>query len=291
MNIRHLEALVAVADYGSLAGAGRRLGLASTTVAEQIAALEKHLGSTLIERRGRRSVLSDAGHAVLGDARLILARTFDMRQAVNLGDIRGTLRVGSISSALTSFVPDALKDLAERHPGIELVIEPATTRDLFEKLEHNEIDCAITAQPPFALAKAYSWHLIQKQPLVLLSPTTLEGNSAEHILNSAKFIRMARSSWTGQLVSAFLHDYNIATNELFESSAQETIIMLVSRGLGVSLLPDTGIPEAGRLRKVVVGDSRHVRQVGLLCSRNSRKALMNALAEVLAGRASREIVP
>ena len=290
MNTKHLEALVAIADYGSLSAASRKLGLASATIAEQIAALERFLGATLVERSGRYSVLSDAGHAVLANARVILARTRDMHQAAQLGELRGTLRVGSISSALTSFVPDALKEMTELHPGIELVLEPATTRDLFERLERNDIDCAIAGEPPFALAKAYSWRLIQEQPLVLLSPKTVEGDTADQILSSAPFIRMDRATWTGQIITAFLRDFNLSPTEMFEMSAQATIVMLVSRGMGVSLLPDTGIPETDQLKKIVAGDRRHVRQVGLLCSRSSRKALMDAFADVLIARANLSVV-
>jgi DNA-binding transcriptional LysR family regulator len=108
MNIRYLATLCAVAEAGSMAAAARRLGLASPTVAEQIHALENELRATLVRRSGRKVLLSEAGEVVLSDARDILSKLDEMRQAVHVGQLRGSLRVGSITTALTSFVPGAV---------------------------------------------------------------------------------------------------------------------------------------------------------------------------------------
>lgn len=296
MNGRYLAALCALAETGSIAAAGRRLGLASTTIAEQIHALETELKVDLTIRQGRKLALSDAGRAALSYAQDIVVKMRHMRQAAQGGSLRGELRVGSISTALTSFIPFAMRDMATRYPDIEIKISPATSSAIFDKLEREELDCAITAYPPFKLPKSFTWFPIRKEPLVLLSPLEYGKESANTLLRTAPFIRMDRGTWTGQMISSFLRDERIQPRELFEMSAHHTIVVLVSLGLGVTVLPDSDFFPATEkaIRKLKIGDERHVRRVGLLGTGKAPQQLTKAFAEVLAAqigrwhRASRE---
>jgi len=76
LEIRHLQALEAVAREGSFRGAAQRLGYVQSAISHQILALERVVGVTLVQRtRGsRRSVLTPAGEALLEHASAILAR-------------------------------------------------------------------------------------------------------------------------------------------------------------------------------------------------------------------------
>jgi molybdate transport repressor ModE-like protein len=283
MNTRFLATLCAVADAGSLAAAARQLNLANASVSEHIAALEKSLGATLVTRRGRHAVLTEAGQAILGTARSVLAQIEDMRHLAQPGDLSGHLRVGAISTALISVMPPALRRMAERHPRIEVKVLPGTSTQLYRMLERGELDCALTAQPHFTLPKSLAWHRLREEPLVLIAPESLPGGSIGALLQAAPFIRMDRESWTGRLVDSFLKEQGLPVRELFELDAQEAIVILVAQGLGVSLLPDWGIePPAGRkLRKLPVCDSRHARVLGLITAGGARGRLSATFADAL----------
>src|SRR4051812_8119542 len=283
MNTRFLATLRAVAQHGSLAGAGRQLNLATASVSDQIRALEKELNTTLLIRRGRNVVLTEAGHVALGPATDILLKVDELKHLVQLGELSGHLRVGSIATALISIMPPTLRLMAERHPRILLKVVPGTSTHLYRTLERGDLDCALIVRPHFPLPKSLLWSEIRREPLTFISPSNLPGDTAEDLLRTAPFIRMDREAWTGRLINEYLADADISTRDLFEMDAAEAIISLVAQGLGVTLLPDYGIrPPLGRsIRKLAVGDDRYARSVGLLSGRGPSEGLARALATAM----------
>jgi molybdate transport repressor ModE-like protein len=283
MNTRFLATLRAVAQHGSLAGAARQLNLATASVSDHIRALEKELSATLLIRRGRNVVLTEAGQAALGPATEILFKVDELKQLVQLGELSGHLCVGSIATALISVMPPALRLMAERHPRILLKVVPGTSAHLYRILERGDLDCALIVHPPFPLPKSLFWYEIRREPLTVISPGDLPGGTAEDLLRTAPLIRMDRDAWTGRLINEYLADADLSTRDLFEMDAAEAIINLVSQGLGVTLLPDYGIrPPLGRsIRKLAVGGDRYARSVGLLSRRGPSEGLARALATAM----------
>lgn len=283
MNTRFLATLRAVAHHGSLAGAARQLNLATASVSDQIRALEKELNTTLLIRRGRNVVLTEAGQVALGPAADILLKVDELKHLVQLGELSGHLRVGSIATALISIMPPTLRLMAERHPRILLKVVPGTSTHLYRTLERGDLDCALIVRPHFPLPKSLFWSEIRREPLTFISPSNLPGDTAEDLLRTAPFIRMDREAWTGRLINEYLADADISTRDLFEMDAAEAIISLVAQGLGVTLLPDYGIrPPLGRsIRKLAVGDDRYARSVGLLSGRGPSEGLARALATAM----------
>jgi DNA-binding transcriptional LysR family regulator len=278
LNTRFLRTLCAVAETGSLAGAARAIGLSSAAVAEQVQALERDLGVRLITRLGRAVSLTDEGRAVVGAGREILMRVADLTQVAQLGRLSGTLRIGSVSTALMSVVPPTLRHMAGHHPEIALKIVPGTSAQLLLMLDSHVIDCAITVRPAFEVAKEFGWHPIREEPLTLVYPAEFPFGGVEACLASSPMISMHRNSPTGRIAERFLRDRTIVAKELFEIEAAEVILVLVSQGLGVSLLPDYGFTssEERRIRKVAVGGRAYGRPVGILYRRGARTSLVDA---------------
>ncbi len=290
MNTRFLSTLCAVAETGSLAGAARAIGLSSAAVAEQVQALERALGVRLITRLGRAVTLTDEGRAVVGAGREILTRVADLAQVAQLGRLSGTLRIGSVSTALMSVVPPTLRHMAEHHPEIALKIVPGTSSQLLFMVESGAIDCAITVRPAFEVAKEFGWHPIRDEPLTLVCPAAFPFAGIEECLSSSPMISMYKASPTGRIAERFLQDKAIVAKELFEIEAAEVILVLVSQGLGVSLLPDYGFQSSRdrRIRKVAVGDRAYGRPVGLLYRRGARISLIHAFhAAIMTAAAQR----
>jgi molybdate transport repressor ModE-like protein len=284
MNTRFLATLCTIAEAGSLAAAARQLNLAVASVSEQVRALEKELGAPLLTRRGRRVVLTQAGEAVVAAAGEVLARVDDLRHIAQVGQPSGLLRVGTIPSVLLSIMPRALRVMAMRHPRIELKVVPGTSSYLYRMLERGDLDCAVTTRPHFSLPKSMSWHQVRVDPLALIAPGDLVGDSVEELLRAAPLIRMDRQVWTGRLVTSFLEDHGLAPRELFELDAHEGIVLLVAEGVGVALLPDSGLhpPEGKTIRKIPIKDDRYSRVIGLISVRGTREGLARLLATALA---------
>jgi molybdate transport repressor ModE-like protein len=283
MNTRFLATLRTVAEAGSLAAAARQLNLAVASVSEQIRTLEKDLDAPLLARHGRGVVLTPAGEAVVTAAGEVLARVDDLRHVAQVGQPSGLLRVGSIPSALLSIMPKALRAMATRYERIEIKVVPGTSSHLYRMLERGDLDCALTTRPHFALPKGLSWHQVRVDPLALVAPGDLAGDSVEELLRAAPLIRLDRQVWTGRLVTAFLEDRGLAPRELFELDAHEGIVLLVAEGLGVALLPDWGFrpPTGQAIRRLPIDDDRYSRVVGLIIPRGTREGLARIFATAL----------
>lgn len=281
MDIRFLESFVEVADCGSIAEAARRLNLTPAAVAQRLKALEEELGHSLVGRAGRTVRPTASGLAVLGRARQMIEAARDLR-AIAANDLpAGDLRLGSTATGLTGLLPDVIASLSRDYPQIELFIRPGSSVDLYHSVVAEELDAAVIVQPPFPIPKSLEWMTLREEPLVLLMPETMETASPEEAIAAARFIRYDRNQWGGQIVDAYLRRKRLKVREWLELDALDSIAALVSRGLGVAIVPDwpPPWPEGLRLRKLLLTDGPH-RKVGVLWRRaGPRIAAVRAFVE------------
>jgi len=129
-DLRHA---LAIGAAGSLAGASRKLGVNHTTVLRRLDALEAHLGSRLFDRQRRGYQPTEAGLALLEQARHMAARADEVERQV-LGrdrELTGALRVTTAFVVMDHLLPQPLADFTRAYPGIEVeVVENAVLIDL-----------------------------------------------------------------------------------------------------------------------------------------------------------------
>lgn len=281
MDIRFLESFVEVADCGSIAEAARRLNLTPAAVAQRLKALEEELGHSLVGRAGRTVRPTASGLAVLGRARQMVEAARDLRAVAANDQPAGELRLGSTATGLTGLLPDVIASLSRDYPQIEFFIRPGSSVDLYHSVVAEELDAAVIVQPPFPIPKSLEWMTLREEPLVLLMPETMEFDGPEEALAAERFIRYDRNQWGGQIVDAYLRRRRLKVREWLELDALDSIAALVSRGLGVAIVPDwpPPWPEGLRLRKLPLTDGPR-RRVGILWRRaGPRIAAIRAFVE------------
>jgi DNA-binding transcriptional LysR family regulator len=271
MDTRFLETFVTVVEKGSIAEAARRLNLTPAAIAQRIRALETEISVALLSRSGRTVTPTEAGVAILEQARIVLRQVRDLRSIATSDQPTGELRLGAISSALSGLLPMILKGLMERSPRIDVFILPGTSEDLYHKVLDGDIDAAIITQPPFAIPKTCDWRLIREEPLVVLVRASALPCDPHAILASEPFIRYERTRWGGRLVDGYLRRAGIRPRERYELHALDAIAVLVDRGLGVSLVPDWAPPwpEGLSLRKLPTSDRAFARHIGVVWAKSS----------------------
>jgi DNA-binding transcriptional LysR family regulator len=136
-DLRHA---LAIGAAGSLAGAARRLGVNHTTVLRRLDALEAHLGSRLFDRQRRGYQPTEAGLALLEQARHMAARADEVERQV-LGrdrELTGALRLTTAFVVMDHLLPQPLADFSRAYPGIEVeVVENAVLVDLSSRQADN----------------------------------------------------------------------------------------------------------------------------------------------------------
>ncbi|HEY4590147.1 MAG TPA: LysR family transcriptional regulator [Thermoanaerobaculia bacterium] len=126
LELRHLRALLALVDHGSLTAAAQALGMAQSTMSETMAALDRTLGTPAVARRrgARGNLLTPAGRALLPHARRVLTAVEDAQAAVAAvtREARASVDIVANESVSSYLLPDALALLRDRWPGTRFAV-------------------------------------------------------------------------------------------------------------------------------------------------------------------------
>ncbi|MBV9335849.1 MAG: LysR family transcriptional regulator [Solirubrobacterales bacterium] len=147
---RLLRTLTLVLDLGSISAAATVLGYTQSAVSQQLATLERELGSMLVDRSRRPFRPTPAGAALRPDVDRILAAVTAAEstlQGVQAGAPR-RLRLAAFPSALASFVPTAMRELRRSEPELVVQVLQHETREALEVLRQGGADVAVVHHLP-----------------------------------------------------------------------------------------------------------------------------------------------
>ncbi|WP_339495308.1 LysR substrate-binding domain-containing protein [Pseudomonas sp. RA_105y_Pfl2_P56] len=283
MDTRYLKSLIAVVESGSIAHAARIEGLTAAAISQRVLVLERQLGFELLSRVGHAAKPSQACLGLLPRAKRIVREIELLAADADVRGLTGQLRIGAVSTVLTGLLPGALRALTELAPGLTPVIVPGTSRSLYQALLSGEVDAAILVVPPFELPKALQAVSLRKEPLVFLSKQEC-ADSIPTQLMTQPYIRYDPDSWGGRHAEHYLADHGLIPTPLVDLDALETIAMLVTGGLGVSLVPYwSGFEQWGHKCAVSrVGNDRYDREIALIrYVQTDRPNMMSALCKAL----------
>jgi len=282
--LRELKTFIAVARYGTFAGAGERIGLTQSAVSAQIQRLEESLGFQLFDRTGRSATLNAAGRDALALAEHIVTLYDRLGDQAGGNEQRGLVRIGAIASVQTSFLVDALVQFRAEFPHCRARVLPGVSLDLLGLVDAGEIDLAVLIRPPFAVPADLEWRTLVAEPFVLLAPAGTPGDDWRTLLAHQPFIRYDRRSFGGRRVDQFLRDQHITTHDVIELDELQGMTQLVARGQGVALAPQTAAQGAWPpgIRAISLGDDTFTREIGLIeRPRHSRQPIAGRLADCI----------
>jgi DNA-binding transcriptional LysR family regulator len=147
MELRHLRYFVAVAEELHFRRAAERLYVAQPAVSEQIRKLEEELGVRLFDRTQRKVALTDAGAALLTEARRVLRQAEAARLAARSASDRPRLRIGYVPTALPASIPRTLHRLVVAMPNVQTTMEPGSGLELVDAVRAGELDVAVVSMP------------------------------------------------------------------------------------------------------------------------------------------------
>lgn len=243
LELRHLHALVAVADAGTISRAAETLGYTQSAVSQQVAALERAVGVAVFDRPGgpRPLRLTETGAALLEHARAVLAllrnAEADVR-AVAAGE-RGRVRVGTVQSAGTRILPGVLRRFHVERPGVEILLrEAGDPADLLVLVEQGELDITFCELP---LDDAtFESRLVLVDPVVLLAPAgSPEAAMATVPVEHAAGLPLVghRGDQCRIITTRVFDGTGIEPRFVFRSDDNTTLQGCVGAGLGYAVVP------------------------------------------------------
>jgi DNA-binding transcriptional LysR family regulator len=149
-DVRRLAVLQEIARVGSLSAAAASLSYTTSAVSQQVTALERDLGCTLLVRGPSGAQLTPAGARLLEHASAILgAINAAERDLANLSGTKpGVIRIASFASAAAALLPPALARLRVAVPGVEVELVSADPEDGVAQLRTGDVDAAMVTEVP-----------------------------------------------------------------------------------------------------------------------------------------------
>lgn len=245
MDIEGLKAFMAVAEQGSFSLAGEQLFLTQPAVSKRIAALETELGAPLFDRIGRRIVLTEAGRTLLPKAQHILDEIAESRRMIaNLSQqIGGPLRLATSHHIGLHRLPPVLRDYTRRYPLVELDIQFMDSEAGCQAVATGNIELAVVTlpNPPLAnLAHTPVWKDNLRAVIAADHPLAAGSDKLPlEKLAGIPAILPETGTFTRRIIDRPFLEQGLALNINLETNYLETIRMMVSVGLGWSVLPVT----------------------------------------------------
>jgi DNA-binding transcriptional LysR family regulator len=244
MELRHLRYFVTLAEELHFGRAARRLHLSQPPLSMQIKSLEAEIGTQLLARTRRHVELTTAGSVFLREAREILSRVEQATAAARRagrGEI-GELAVGFVTIADYNVLPRVLSEFRAQHPSVRLTLREATTDAQLRDLAEQRIDLGFVLAP--IQDDGLTTRPLLSEPLVAALPqgdALARGRASLPLsrLADLPFILFPRHMAPGLYddVVGFCRRAGFIPRIEQEAVQMQTIISLVSAGLGVALIP------------------------------------------------------
>ena len=244
INLKHLHYFHEVAREGSLTGAARRLHLAPQTLSSQVRELEQSLGRTLLERSGRRLVLTPDGEVARDYAESIFALGTELARVMagRAEPRRLGLRLGVTDSVPKLLTARVLAPLLERHRDrIELDCVEGTVTGLLGRLAGHQLDAVLADQPiPSYLARSMRGRLLLKSGLSLVAaPRVRMALSGDFpaCLHGAPLIASSAESPLSIAMDAWLAERGLTPRVVARCDDSALIKVFAQRGFGIACVP------------------------------------------------------
>ena len=277
MDIPNLSAFIAVADTGSFSEASELLYLTQPAVSKRVSSLEAELDVQLFDRIGRKVTLTEAGSSLLARARNILQQVEDSKRAIqNLsGHVAGKLSIGTSHHIGLHRLPPVLRAFTHAYPEVELDLHFMDSEEACHAIEHGDLEVGIVTLPlePAKVLQTYEvWPdpldiiVNRSHPLALLKKVTAK-QLADH-----SAILPTRGTYTRQIFEHTMRKHKLELKVGLSTNYLETIKMMVSVGLGWSVLPRSML--TSELKTLNIENIKLERQLGVVL--HSGHTLSNA---------------
>jgi DNA-binding transcriptional LysR family regulator len=245
MNLRHLQALVGVADHGGFSAAAEALGTVQSNVSAHVARLERELGSTLVDRSTGQ--LTEEGDIVVARTRRMLveldamvADVASMRQ-----EVVGTVRAGMIGTTGRWLVPALFAQLRERHPLVQMTVADGTSANLEPRVASGQLDFAVVALPVPG-DELIATPLFEEDLMLVLREdhplATAQTPLALGMLTELDLLLPLPNTALRDDIDAALRRSGVTLKPAIELDGIRMIASLTFDGYGPSILPATAVP-------------------------------------------------
>lgn len=261
MELRQIRYFVAVAEEQSFSRAAERLHISQPPLSQQIKSLEDELNVQLFRRLPRGVTLTAAGEVLLKSCLTILAQVRMAAQETSqaAAGMKGTIRMGTVSSALIYILPQILRHLSDNMPDIKIEFVEMSSREQTQAVLRDDLDIGLV-HTPIDTTGLLTHQVFREEFCAVLPPghrlASHDTIPLESLAND-EFVFFPRTLASGlfdKMVSLCMKA-GFSPQIHHTARHQATILRMVTMGLGVTVVP-------GSLQQIYRGDATFCRLSG-----------------------------
>ena len=290
LNLRHLEVFCRVVDCESYSVAAERLIMTQPAVSMQVQAVERHFGVQLLERRNRRTILTEAGRAVHSLAVKVLKSEAETHRIVD--ELRhaesGRIVVGTSMTLGSHLLPPIVSRFKQKHDGAEIVVRLGERHEVCADIGNGNVDCGvlIAREIPTELTV----EVLGEEDLVFICGPNhpLADRNLVNVRDLAgeEFILAPQGSSYRRVIDDLLEEQGLLDVSVkMQLDGADSVKRAVQEGLGIGVALQSGVEwelEHGLLREVRINGQRPLVEVGLVCDpRRQVSPMVRAFTEYL----------
>ena len=254
MDFQSLNIFIQVAELNSFTKAAEKLGYSQPTISFQIKQLEKELNVQLFERIGHTITLTDEGKVVLKYAQKICNMSQEMiKSTTSRYEAQGNITIGMGDSLCSSLITNQFETFKNKYPNVSLCVITGATNDLFNLLNHNEVDIICTLD---SKVHDTSYIVVDEEKIdihIVVSTKNQLANkdkiTMQDLLNEPFLLTEKGQSYRRLLDECFAKN-NLEINPILEMSNAHLLCNLVENNMGISFLPDYVTEKAVNSHKI-----------------------------------------
>lgn len=288
MELRQLRYLVAIAEEASFTRAAEKLYVSQSALSQQIKLLEQELGVVLLDRSGRRVLLTPAGEALRRQAR----RTFQAldEAAVEIRELealqRGELIVWAVETVVAYVIPRTVSQFTRRYPGIQLRVVEKADQEIEQHLIAGDVHLGIGFVP--SLYDEIEAEPLYEERLSLIVTRQHHLANCESVqvadLDALPVVLLPKTSCTRTQWDAYAGEVGIRPRVLVEMNSIHGILQAVTQTNTATILPAVAACDApsGDFVRIPLVNPTPTRVVGALYRRHGyRSRATQAFVEIL----------
>ncbi|MEK4912206.1 LysR family transcriptional regulator [Bacillus sp. FSL E2-8887] len=243
MDFRQLYYFKEIVKQGSISKAAEVLHIVQPPLSQLLKKLETDLGTTLIHRYRQKWELTATGEILYQYANQMLMQIQDVKQQIQEIEqgIGGTVSIG-VSSTCSNMLIDYVSTFRTQYPNVKIKIVTGNSEELLKRLEQREIDVALLLR--LGNSEQYEMKILKKQPTAVIIPSSWATSfSSQHVtieqIAQFPFIMLGAMeglSFNEDLFKVF-DEHQVKPNIIIECKDIRMVVALVSRGLGLSVIP------------------------------------------------------
>ncbi len=242
MNLYHLRVFLTVAEHEHITRASEELILSQPAVTKIIQHLEQETGLELIERHGRRIVLTQAGKVLHGYARRLFALEREMEDALS---VMQDVEIGNITLAANTttgvyFLPPVVAQFRERYPQVILHITILNSHEIIEQIMNWILDFGLVEGDPATLPPGVETQVFARDELVLVVAPTHRWNGLRiikpEVLGDKELLLREQGSGIREVIEHALLQQTVRITPLLTLTDNEVIKQMAMSGVGAAIL-------------------------------------------------------